>query len=243
MLQFPADHFQDRTPTFGDCASAEQLIAKYSQLVRRLAWHVHSRMGNSDDLEDLMQTGLIALMEAAKNYEDRGHAFSTYASLRIRGAMIDQLRRNAKVSRKAMLARRQIEAARSQAGKLNMRQPNATDTASVLGVSIEEYYDLERESASVEETSLDLAYADHDPAFADNLILADDAIDRRQMSNQLALAIGSLPERDAMVLNLYFVEELNLHEIGEILGVGVARICQIKKAALAKLRSALEQRS
>jgi RNA polymerase sigma factor for flagellar operon FliA len=241
MHQYPANHFGQHSPAFGDCATAEQLIGKYSSLVRRIAWQVHSRMGCAEDLEDLIQTGLIALLDAAKNYEDRGHAFSTYASMRVRGAMIDQLRRNAKVSRQSMLTRRRIELARARAAQQNMRQPNAVDIASLLGVSIEDYYELEREGMPVEESSIDQVYLDHDPAFADNLVLADAAIDRRQTSALLALAIERLPEREAMILNLYFVEELNLHEIGEVLGIGAARICQIKKVALAKLRTALEE--
>ncbi len=241
MLHHKSDHFTTVLPAFGDCLSADELIAKHGQLVRRLAWHVHSRMGNSTELEDLIQIGLIALVEAAKGYEDRGHAFTTYASMRIRGAMIDYLRREALVSRSAMGARRKIEAARAKLEQRNGGPVSSQAIASELGMTIDAYHALAHSAGQVELSSIDDLYSDRDVNFADQDYAADTRIEMSEMSHLLATAISDLPPREAQVLQLYFVEELNLHEIGQILGTGAARVCQIKKAALARLRTLMAE--
>lgn len=236
MLHYTADHFENRRPAFGNCGSANELVSRYGQLVRRIAWHVRSRMAASSDLEDLIQIGLIALIEAARNYEDRGHAFTTYASMRIRGAMIDQLRRDARVSRSAMDAQRRIATARTRLEQRQMRSPSNAEIAVELGMAPAAYAAFSAAAASAEQCSLDDSYSDHDMDFADPAPLADNLVERAQAQAGLADAIATLPERDARILQLYFVEELNLHEIGDVLGIGAARVCQIKKAALARLR-------
>jgi RNA polymerase sigma factor FliA len=239
MLHYAPEHFAKAAPLFGDCATPEELIAKHSQLVRRLAWHVHSRMGAATELEDLIQIGLIALVEAARGYEDRGHAFSTYASMRVRGAMIDHLRREALASRSAMAARRKIAAARAKVEQRELRAANQRDLATELGMDIESFHAFAASAESIEQTSMDDLYSDHDVSFADDADGADIRLEQAEMREMLAQAIGELPEREAQILQLYFIEEMNLHEIGQIMGTGAARICQIKKAALAKLRMAL----
>jgi RNA polymerase sigma factor FliA len=239
MLHYAPEHFAKAAPLFGDCASPEALIAKHSQLVRRLAWHVHSRMGAATELEDLMQIGLIALVEAARGYEDRGHAFSTYASMRVRGAMIDHLRREALASRSAMAARRRIAEARAKVEQRELRAANQGDLATELGMDIETFHAFAASAEPVDQTSIDDLYSDHDVSFADDADGADIRLEQAEMREMLAQAIGELPEREAQILQLYFIEEMNLHEIGQIMGTGAARICQIKKAALAKLRMAL----
>jgi RNA polymerase sigma factor FliA len=244
MLHYAPEHFTraqfpDTTPTFGDCASAEELITRHSQLVRRIAWHVHSRMGAASELEDLMQIGLIALVDAGRGYEDRGHAFTTYASTRVRGAMIDHLRREALTSRSAMTAQRRIGKAKSQLEQRLMRSPTAAEIAADLGMDIDRYHAFAAAAEPVEQASIDDLYSDHDLNFGDSTDGADTVLEKAEMGALLAEAIGHLPEREAQILQLYFVEEMNLHEIGAIMGTGAARICQIKKSALAKLRIAL----
>lgn len=241
MLHQIIDPSAAHQPAFGDCANPEELIERHKPTVRRIAWHVHSRMAVSLDIEDLMQIGLIALFEAAQSYEDRGFAFTTYASTRIRGAMIDHLRKEARISRTAMLHRRRLIEIRTRLQQQMMCEPDARHMAKALGVDINIYHDMAAQAASAEEKSLDDIYSDHDAAFADDLCLADVAMEEAQMRDLLVESIAALPEREAMVLQLFFIEELNLQEIGTMLGVGAARICQIKKAALAKLRFRLEE--
>lgn len=217
--------------------SQDELLGQHSELVRRIAWHVHSRMSSAIDLEDLIQVGLMALIECARTYEDRGFAFATYASTRIRGAMIDQLRKEARMTRSAIAGRRKLTETRSRLEQQYMRAPDAEEMAEAMGLDVEAYNGLLLSVVPAESESVDELYSDHDPWFADPETPADERIEQAQMQQLLAASIADLPEREGMILQLFFVEEMNLDEIGQILGVGAARVCQIKKAALQKLRA------
>jgi RNA polymerase sigma factor FliA len=111
--------------------------------------------------------------------------------------------------------------------------------AEALGMTLSTFLDLEAGCQPVEQSSIDDQYSDLDPWFADPEEGIDQRLEREELATLLAHQLGQLPEREAMVLQLFFVEEMNLHEIGAILGIGAPRACQIKKAALAKLRIAL----
>ena len=213
------------------------LIRDHMPLVRKVAWHVHGRVSSAIDVDDLIQTGMIALIEAARTYEDRGHAFATYATLRVRGGMIDALRRSATQGRAAMSKRRAIAEALTRFEQANCRPPVDREMAEALGTDVASYQADAESARGVRHESLDDLYSDHSMWFAGVEDRADDALGRSQLHAILGDAIRTLPEREAMVLQLYFVEEMNLDEIGETLGVGAARVCQIKKAALDKLRT------
>ena len=217
----------------------EQLARAHMGLVRKIAWHVHGRVSTAIDIEDLVQIGMVALVEAANAYEDRGHAFATYAQMRIRGAMIDHLRRHASMCRSAMIKRKTIAATREKLeGRLG-RAPSHAEMAEELGVSASDYREMVDDSMTVRHESLDEVYSDQSLWFADVEEKADDALMREGLKAAIADGIRELPEREAMVLQLYFVEELNLEEIGQTLGIGAARVCQIKKSALDRLRGTL----
>ena len=217
----------------------EQLVRAHMPLVRKIAWHVHGRVSSAIDIEDLVQIGMIALVEAANGYEDRGHAFATYASMRIRGNMIDHLRRHATLCRSAMAKKREINAASARFESTHGRAPSQPELARAMGMEPSAFREMADAATAVRQESLDEVYSDQSMWFADVEERADDRIERAQLGAALAAHIAGLPEREAQVLQLYFVEELNLDEIGEVLGVGAARVCQIKKAALDKLRKAL----
>jgi RNA polymerase sigma factor for flagellar operon FliA len=217
----------------------EVLARSHLPLVRKIAWHVHGRAPFAIEIEDLVQIGMVALVEAANAYEDMGHAFSTYASVRIRGAMIDHLRRQATVCRSAMVRRREIEGVRSRLEGQLGRPPSEAEMANAMGLSAAEFRTLVDEIQPTQQVSLDDFYSDQSMWFADVEERADEALEREGLKAAIAAGIGKLPEREAMVLQLYFVEEMNLEEIGQTLGVGSARVCQIKKAALDKLRVSL----
>jgi len=220
---------------------SEDLVRGHMQLVRKIAWHVHGRVSSAIDIEDLIQIGMIALVEAANGYEDRGHAFSTYASMRVRGAMIDHLRRHATMSRAAMGKRRQLLKAKSDFEKRHGRSPSDSELAQAMGLDGAALRALVDETAATYQESLDEVYSDQSIWFADVEDAVDTTIERSQLSAAMAEHIAELPEREAMVLQLYFVEEMNLEEIGLTLSIGAARVCQIKKAALDKLRGSLKQ--
>ncbi len=214
------------------------LVLAHMPLVRRIAWSVHRRIP-STDVADLVQLGMVALVEAAQNYEDRGHAFATYASLRVRGAMIDSVRRSALLSRSAIAGARLLADTRRMIESTLGRPASEEEMASALDLDLAGYRAMAQASEPPREESLDQLYSDQSPWFADLSERVDEAIDRAELAAILTERIAELPEREAMVLQLYFVEDLSLREIGEVLGVGAARICQIKRDALEKLRATL----
>ena len=231
--QFGASARSVRPHGYGE--SAEALIEEYAPLVRKIAWQVHSRVSRTSDLEDMIQVGLMALIEASRTYEERGFAFATYATTRIRGAMIDQQRREADVGRAAMAAARQLQQTRATLEQTLRRAPAATEMAAALDLSPEEYFALEKSATHGRSTSLDELVDEGSFLFADDRIGAGDALEQESVLEALRLCIGRLGEREQMVLQLYFFEELNLQEIGLALDVSAARVCQIKRDAMVRI--------
>ncbi len=219
----------------------EERVTAHLPLVRRIAWHVHGRAPGAIELEELVQTGIVALVEAAQSYEDRGHAFATYAQLRVRGAMIDLIRRNATLCRSAIVRRREIEALRQRLRLELGHEPADADLAAAMGLPPGEWRAIADATTSLRHESIDEVYSDHSLWFADDRAGPDALLEAGDARERLAAIIATLPEREALVLQLYFVEELNLEEIGETLGVGAARVCQIKKAALDRVRAQLSE--
>lgn len=241
----PAEQFSASAPRAararGYGENVEALVEEYAPLVRKIAWQVFSRVSRTSELDDLIQTGLIALIEASRNYEERGFAFSTYATTRIRGAMIDQLRREADVGRSAMEAAKRIHAARAALEQQLRRAPTAAEMADALDLSAEDYFALERNATHGRSTSLDELSDIGAFLVADERIGAGEACEQEDLIGALRQCITCLNEREQMVLQLYFFEELNLHEIGLTLDVSAARICQIKRDAMAKIDRMMRQ--
>jgi RNA polymerase sigma factor FliA len=243
-MQLNAD--SDEILTYKQVPSSAQLdvgmlISKHSPLVRRIAWHVHSRMSTAIEIEDLMQIGMIALVEASRTFEDRGIAFAPYASMRIRGAMIDELRRDARMSRAGMVNRRTLAATRARLENEHGRHVAESEMATALELDMAAYHNMVASTQALRQESIDEVYSDRDIGFADITDNAEGLFEKSQMREALSENIAKLEQREAMVLQLYFLEELNLDEIGEALNVGAARVCQIKKAALEKLRGMMHQ--
>nr|WP_249276666.1 RNA polymerase sigma factor FliA [Sphingomonas baiyangensis] len=218
----------------------EALVREHLPLVRRIAWHVHGSMSAIVEVEDLVQIGMVALVEAANAFEDRGAVtFRQYAITRVRGSMIDELRRQATLTRGAMKRRRAytetVAALQAELG----RRPEDADVAARLGVSVEK---LRLDYATAEALRfdpIDDVYTDEGPWFMDDSPDAFQQLADSDLRDALVAAIAALPEREALVIQLYYVEELNLEEIGQVLGVGGARVCQIKASAHARLKKAL----
>lgn len=217
--------------------SPKKLVETHLALVRKIAWHVHGRVSSAIEVADLVQIGTIALLEAARNFEERGvAAFSTYATTRIRGAMIDQLRRQANMCRSALVRRKKLNEARRSLEAVLGRTATQVELADHMGISQEELLREIDATQGVHYENIDEVYSDHSEWFVDDRETPADALERADLERALAEGIRNLPEREAMVLQLYYVEELNLDEIGEVLGVGAARVCQIKKTALDRMR-------
>jgi RNA polymerase sigma factor for flagellar operon FliA len=228
-----------RAPALPDC---ETLVRAHASMVRRIAWQVHSRMSSAIALEDLIQIGLLSLVEAAKGFEDRGASFGPYAATRIRGAMIDHLRREARMCRSGMVSRRELARVRDELENRLHRRATDAEMADAMNLDPQAYHAKVASSLSQQLDSIEEVYSDHDGWFADLAAGADSEYDAAELRKDLAACLSALAEREAMVLQLYFVEELNLDEIGAVLGVGAARVCQIKRSALIRMRKMMSAR-
>ena len=200
--------------------SPERLARQYMPLVRKIAWHVHGRVSTAIEVEDLLQIGMVALVEAANSFEDRGLGFAAYAQLRVRGAMIDHLRRQATLCRSAMARRKEIAGVRNRLEQQLGRLPTEAEMSSEMGLEPAAYREAADSVEMVQHTSMDEVYSDQSMWFADVEDRADQVLERESLKKALASCISELPQREAMVLQLYFVEEMNLEEIGQTSAIG-----------------------
>lgn len=221
----------------------QQLVAQYAPLVKRIAFHLMARLPASVQVEDLIQNGMLGLLDACGRFEDgQGAQFETYAVQRIRGAMLDGLRENDWVPRSVRREMRRVEAAIIQLEHQHGRQPNETELAAALDMPLAEYQRLLGDARGHQLLSLEDMSGRDDEDFLDRhqsganqdplaMLLEDD------MRGALVRSIESLPEREKLVMSLYYEEELNLREIGEVLGVTESRVCQLHSQAIARLRA------
>lgn len=240
----PRGAFDDARPlTYTPRARAREdaaLVREHLPLVRRLAWHVHGSVSTAVEVEDLVQVGLVALVEAVAAFEDRGQVtLRQYLVTRLRGAMIDELRRHAAMTRGAMRRRRDYQRVTAQLTAELGRPPAAGEIADRLGVTPEKLRTDYATAGAVRFEPIDEIYRDDQPWFASDDPDAFSLLAERETRDHLIQAIAALPEREALVIQLYHVEELNLEEIGQVLGIGAARVCQIKAAAHARLKKSL----
>lgn len=216
-----------------------RLIAANLHLVYRIAHYVRRQGGAAIEPADLVQTGMVALVEAAQRYTDRGFGFPTYAVMRIRGAMIDHLRAQSPEPRSAILFRKTEEQARQRLHAALGRPPSDHEMATALDMPADLYRRRLGEAVPVRLESLADAYLDTLAAFALDEVSAEEQLCIAESAARLGDALARLSERETQVLHLYFTEERSLAEIGTALGVGAARVCQIKKGALERLRAML----
>ena len=215
-------------------------VRRFLPMVRRLAWHVHGSGRSGIELDDLVQAGLVALTECAQKHSGPTEdGFAAYAKLRVRGAMVDLGRRATPLSRSAADRRRVL---REKTAALTMelgREPSEQELARALGMTDTGLADMRTASEPLRFETIDETYSDSDLAFADDRPDSFAQLADHEMRQQVGTAIASLPERLQMVISLYFVEELNLAEIAEVLQVSIPRVHQLKAQALEKLRGAL----
>lgn len=223
--------------------SPDALVQEHAPLVKRIANHLRGRLPEGVDLDDLIQVGLIALLDAARQYSPaKGASFETYAGIRVRGAMLDEVRNTDWTPRSVYRRQRELTAAIQAVENRTGKPADAREIAAELGVSLEEYFRMVTSAASYRMFSMD---QDTEDGEAPVLQIADPDSDAEPSSElesaefrlALAEAIRALPEREALVMSLYYEEELNLKEIGEVLGVTESRVCQIHGQALARVRS------
>lgn len=226
--------------------STNELIDQYAPLVKRIAHHLMARLPSNVILDDLVQAGMIGLLEAARKFDpSKGASFETYAGIRIRGSIIDEVRRGDWTPRSVHRNGRRVTEAIHQLEARLGRDATDAEVAAELGISVSDYHVLLQDSLDSRLFSIDeLAQGDDDSSGMQ--FEGDDPGPMLQLQDQnfrqaLAEAIGNLPEREKLVLALYYDEELNLKEIGAILGVSESRVSQIHTQAALRLKSRLKE--
>jgi RNA polymerase sigma factor for flagellar operon FliA len=221
----------------------EALVKTHALMVKRIAYHLLGRLPRSIQLDDLMQAGMEGLLEAAMHYDDtKGASFETYAGIRIRGHMLDEVRRNDWVPRSVYRHARLISAAVQQVENRLNREAKDHEIAAELGVSLDEYHVMLTDSNGAH------LYGFDDIGVTDDVLKGEDDAPsmephtnamRDDMKHRLAEIIAGLPKNERMALSLYYEHELNLKEIGEILGVSESRVSQIHSQATHRIKARL----
>jgi RNA polymerase sigma factor for flagellar operon FliA len=221
-----------------------ELVERYAPLVKKIANHLLGRLPDGVELEDLVQTGLIALLDAARQYSAaKGASFETYASIRVRGAMLDEFRNTDWAPRSVYRKQRQLTAAIRAVENRTGAHAEPREIAAELGVTLEEYFRMVATTTSQRMFSLEDAGPEVTGSESDDgepVIDPAAELESEEFRAAMSAAIGELPEREALVMSLYYDEELNLKEIGEVIGVTESRVCQIHGQALARLRARLQ---
>lgn len=222
----------------------EEQVKVNMPLVKRIAYHLSGRLPNTVQIDDLIQSGMIGLIEASRNYDNRqGASFETYAGIRIRGAMIDEVRRNGWAPRSVHRKAREAMHATHDVQVRTGREATDKEVADAMGITLEEYGKILSESINHKLLSID-----DDEEHSALMVEAEQSestdpylgVQMQKYREALIEAIDHLPERERLVMSLYYDKELNLREIGQVLGVSESRVCQIHAQAVIRLQTKLK---
>ncbi|TAK61598.1 RNA polymerase sigma factor FliA [Methylobacter sp.] len=223
----------------------DERVMQHVPLVKRIAYHLLSRLPDSVQVDDLIQAGMLGLLEAIKNYDaSQGASFDTYAGIRIRGSMLDEVRRSDWTPRSVHKKSRMVSDAIRTIENKTGREAKDVDVAEHLGIAIDEYNHILQDTSSCRIFSIEELAQDGDRYLDDVLNQEEgpaDGLTRESFQQALANAIMGLPERERLVISLYYDEELNLREIGEVLNISESRVSQISTQAVLRLRSRLSE--
>ncbi len=223
----------------------EQCLKEYAPLVKRIAHHMMLKLPGSVEVDDLIQAGMMGLLDAASRYDElRGAQFETYASQRIRGAMLDELREADWLPRSLRRDMRKIETVISRLQQKHGRSPSEGEIAKEMGVALADYQHMLQESRGAQlvyyedfhqEDGEDF-FERHDLSNAENPL---ELLRDERFRTALIQAIEHLPERERLLMGMHYEQEMNLREIGEVMGVSESRVCQLHSQAVARLRAFL----
>jgi RNA polymerase sigma factor for flagellar operon FliA len=208
-----------------------QLIEQHGGLVKRIAYHLVARLPHTVEVNDLIQAGMIGLLDASHQYKaSQGASFETYAGIRIRGAMLDEIRRNDWAPRSVHRKAREIAEVMHQLEQQLGRSPMDVEVADALEMTLDQYHQQLQDASGHQVFSLDdmtdNQLTDGDSFGSDDVGPAE-ITENNNFERALAEAIDGLPDRERLLMSLYYNEELNLKEIGEVLGVSESRVSQI----------------
>ena len=219
-----------------------EIIEDNLELVKKIAWQIFGRVQKVVEIEDLIQQGMEGLVAAAQKYSPKdGVTFQQYAQLRIRGSIIDYLRKNSNLCRTTIKKKQEFEKIKFELQKSIGREPSKDELIKKLELTDDEfsYWETAFEANNIQ--SLDQAYDEFSILYASHLNDPETTLQDKELKNQIRKALGILNQREAMVAQLYYVEELNIYEISEVLEISTGRISQIKKSIIEKLRNEISQ--
>lgn len=219
------------------------LIHDHTNLVKKISWHLHGRVSSIIEIEDILQIGMLGLISAAQNYTPQKDAsFASYASIRIKGEILDFLRKSSNLDRTTITIKKNTDnASRALRNKLG-REPYDYEIAEKLGIKTEKYFEwINAFEASISK-SLEDSYDDYSSWFVANEMNPEEKINDLELRDNLKEAIKKLEGKEALIIQLYFVEELNIYEIAEVLEVSTGRVSQIKTSAIKKIRESLKDK-
>jgi RNA polymerase sigma factor for flagellar operon FliA len=235
-----------KTYTSVEKGQMDALVDQHAELVQRIAYHLSARLPASVLVDDLIQAGLIGLMDAASHYDpSQGASFETYASIRIRGSMLDELRRNDWAPKSVHRKSRDMLAAANKIEARTGRDAKPGEIAKLMGITVEEYHQLVLETNTCR--VLNFTDVEHeDQSFSDSVSDTTTngplkGMQRDEFKQHLSEAIKLLPEREQLIISLYYDEELNLKEIGSVLGVSESRVSQLMSQAHTRMRTTLKE--
>lgn len=221
------------------------LVQRFAPLVKRIAYHLMARLPANVQIDDLIQNGMLGLLDAIDRFEEGfGAQFETYASQRVRGAMLDGLRANDWLPRNMRRELRRIEQAIQQLEHSHGRAPSEQELADTLEMPLADYQKILQDARGHQIVYYEDFSGEGDEDFLERHFTDSDAdpasiLEDRDVRESLVLAIARLPEREKLMMALYYEQDLNLREIGEVMGVTESRVCQLHSQAIARLRGQL----
>jgi len=217
----------------------DKLVLEHASLVMKAVNHIYARLPSNIEKDDLIQAGYMGLLAAAQNYQGKNNAkFETYANTRVRGAILDEVRGSDWVPRTTQKRAKDIREAIAYLEKKLQRAPNGEEIAKHLEISLDEYYSWLSETKG--HTMFSLNDDDETSEVSDNRMSPLSMLQSDEKIKVVAEAMKSLPEREALVLSLYYDDELNLKEIGQIIEVSESRVSQILSQSIIRLQSILK---
>ena len=220
--------------------NVNRIVHNHEGLVRRIAFKMHSRVSTFIELDDLLQSGLEGLVDAAQKYSAvEGASFESYASIRIKGSMLDLIRRCGNLNRSTVQAKQMIDGKRAELMAEYGRNPTDEEIATSLSLSMDEYYSWTRLFEANVSESLSHSYDEYSMVFAAPSIEPERLIDSQSLRETLVEALKTLSTQQAQVLQLYYVEDLNTYEIAQVLDITPGRVSQIKSEAFKLMKNKL----
>ena len=227
-----------------DTKNRSQLIESELNSVKKIAYHYYGRIKSAVEIEDLLQIGFLGLVDASHRYvQAEQGSFKAYASIRIKGAIVDHLRKSSNLCRTTIARRKKVLAAEKILLDTHGRLPSDLELSDYLSISIEELFDWRKAFQANQLQSLDDVHNEFSEWFADLSAPVEDHIYLDELKAGLRTSLDGLKPNEAMVLQLYYVEELNVYEIAEVMEISTGRVSQLKSAAISFIREDLRKRN